>query len=162
MRPVALLSNALQWFDRLRLVTVLAVALAGLSVYLAWFSDGNQLPEVIPPPFVVSECGVAIDVLAFSSSSELVGGYRYKVGRWWKEGEPAVYFDIPEGYTFKLATEPSTLYGWTIGIVSGNSRIRIDPSDGKLISGTVPHYTDPLVDVFDEIMDSVCVDTPGP
>ncbi len=164
MRLVALLSNAVPRFDRLRLVTVLAVALVGLSVYLAWFNGGDQLPELIPPPLVMSECGVAIDVLAASSSSELVGGYRYKVGSWRDEGEPFIYFDVPEGYTFKLATEPSadasSSSDYTIGIVAGNWRLVIDPSDGEEISRRVPRSTDPLNDVFTEIMDSVCVDTP--
>ena len=136
MPLVALLSNALQWFDRLRLVTLLAIAYGlALTVYVVWFNEGGeQLPDDLPAAFSVSECGVALDILAFSSSSELEGGYRYKVARWWQEGEPAVYFTIPEGYTFQLSTEPTAAdypgLGWTLSILSGNSRLTLNPADG--------------------------------
>ena len=147
-------------------VAIVAIAYGlALTIYLVGFNEGGeQLPDDLPAPFSVSECGLAIDILAFSSSSELEGGYRYKVARWWQEGEPAVYFDIPEGHTFRLSTEPTAADdpgpGWTLRIVSGNSWLALNPANGSEYGRRLPHYTDPLSDVFTEIMDSVCVDTP--
>ena len=147
-------------------VAIVAIAYGlALTIYLVWFNEGGeQLPDDLPAAFSVSECGLAIDILAFSSSSELEGGYRYKVARRWQEGQPAVYFDIPEGHTFRLSMEPTAADdpgpGWTLGILSGNSRLILNPADGSEISRRIPHNTHPLNDVFTEIMDSVCVDTP--
>ena len=102
-------------------------------------------------PAAPSICGEAIDALS-APTSDLHGANRYHVNN--------VYFGIPEGYTFRLAVEPGasdpSAPDYTITILSGNSRLVIDPDTGEEWSRRA--FSVATMTAFDAIIKSVCIE----
>ena len=112
-------------------------------------------------------CSIPVNA-ATAASSALEGGKRYKVQA--QEDDAAVHLEIPEGRDFGLAIESAATDDpnappYTIAVVSGYSRLIIDPRTGEEFSryvdtleGSGTRSSHPLNAVFDEIIDSIWIE----